>query len=325
MPDQLERSLREALSHRAAQLDPDSIARLRAIDYHPRQRQLRMLPAIGALGAAGTAGAIAAVVTLGSSAAPAFAGWQPTPTSPAPGQLAQATQACGQDLGSPVLTDSRGPYTASIYADSTTSDVCLSGNGVSMSSSSTSVAPTSVAAGQIDLAGGGTRDSAGNALTLVDGRIGAGVTAVTIERNDGSSVQATVANGWYLAWWPGAVAATNAEVTTASGTSTVAVPSAPALPAPVCPSGAHCAAGYSYGGSRGTHSGGQSTTAVNVGGMPQSSAQPSTPSMGAPQLRRRRQPAAAPPPRPPPRRRARPSSSAGAAGGPAPDWGRIAS
>jgi hypothetical protein len=247
MPDQLEQSLREALSQRAAQLDPDSIARLRAIDYHPRRRRIGRLPAIGALGATGIAAAVAAIVTLGSSAAPAFAGWQSTPTTPAPGQLAQAAQACGQDLGSPVLTDSRGPYTASIYADSTTSDVCLSGNGVSMASRSTTRAPVSVAAGHIELDGGGTRDGAGNALTLVDGRTGAGVTAVTIERSDGSSVQATVTNGWYLAWWPGTVAARNAEITTASGTSTVALPSTPALPTPGCPSGAHCAAGYSFG------------------------------------------------------------------------------
>ena len=266
MPDQLEQRLREALSQRAAQLDPDSIARLSAIDYRPRRRRIRKLPAIGALGATGLAAAVAAIVTLGSSAAPAFAGWQSTPTTPAPGQLAQAVQACGQDLGSPVLTDSRGPYTASIYADSTTSDVCLSGNGVSMSSSSTSAAPASVAAGQIQTGGSGTRDSAGNALTLVDGRTGAGVTAVTIKRSDGNSVQATVANGWYLAWWPGTVAATNAQVTTASGTSTVAFPSTPALTAPTCPSGAHCAAGYSFGTSSGTHSSAsQSTTTVHGG------------------------------------------------------------
>jgi hypothetical protein len=198
MPDQLEQSLRDALSQRAGQLDPDSIARLRAIDYHPRRRRIGKLPAIGALGATGVAAAAAAIVTLASSAAPAFAGWQPTPSSPAPGQLAQAVQACGQDLGSPVLADSRGPYTASIYADSSTSDVCLSGNGVSMSSRSTSVAPASVAAGQIQVGGGGTRDAAGNALTVVEGRTGAGVAAVTIERSDGSSVPASVASGWYL-------------------------------------------------------------------------------------------------------------------------------
>jgi hypothetical protein len=259
MPDQLEQSLRDALAQHATQLDPDSIARLRAIDYHPRRRRIRKLPAIGALGATGLA-AVAAIVTLGSSAAPAFAGWEPTPGAPTPGQLAQAGQACGQDLGSPVLTDSRGPYTASIYANSTTSDRCLSGNGISMSSSSTSAAPVSVAPGQIELGGGGTRDSAGDALTLVDGRTGAGVAAVTIERSDGSSVQATVAGGWYLAWWPGTVAATNAEVTAASGTSTVAFPATPASPAPACPTGAHCGFSYSYGSGGGTSSAGQSTT-----------------------------------------------------------------
>jgi hypothetical protein len=140
-----------------------------------------------------------------------------------------------------------------------------------MSSRATSVAPASIAAGQIELDGGGTRDSAGDALTLVDGRIGAGVTAVTIKRSDGSSVQATVANGWYLAWWPGTVTATSADITTASGTSAMAFPSTPALPAPHCPSGAHCAAGYSFGSSGGSASGGgaaparRSTTAVNMG------------------------------------------------------------
>jgi hypothetical protein len=223
MPDQLEQSLREVLTQHAAQLDPNSIARLRAVDFHPRRRRLRSLPALGALGATGIAGTVAAIVTLGSSTAPAFAGWRSKPTTPAPGQLAQAAQDCGQGLGSPVLSDSRGPYTASIYADSTTTDVCLSGN-VLMSSSSTSAAPASVAAGRVELLGSGRRDAAGDVLTLVDGRTGAGVTAVTIERSDGSLVQATVSNGWYLAWWPGTAAATNAEITTASGTTTVAFP-----------------------------------------------------------------------------------------------------
>ena len=55
MSDQLEPRLREALSQRAAQLDPDSIARLRAIDYHPRRRRISRLPAISALGATGVA------------------------------------------------------------------------------------------------------------------------------------------------------------------------------------------------------------------------------------------------------------------------------
>jgi hypothetical protein len=36
MPDHIEQNLRAALSQHAAQLDPDAITRLRAIDYHPR-------------------------------------------------------------------------------------------------------------------------------------------------------------------------------------------------------------------------------------------------------------------------------------------------
>jgi hypothetical protein len=260
MADQFEQNLREVLSHRAGRFDHDSIARLRAIDYRPPRRPMRSWPTVGVVGVGGTA-AVAAAIALVSGATSAFAGWRAAPTPPRPGQLAQADQACGADLGTPVLTDTRGPYTAAIYASSTTSDLCLSGNGVSMSSSFTSAAPVNVAAGQIHPGGGGMRDSAGNALTLVDGRTGAGVTAVTIELRDGSSVQATVAGGWYLAWWPGSVAATNAQVTSSSGTSTVAFPSTPALQAPDCPVDAHCRSGYSFDSANGEASGaGQSTS-----------------------------------------------------------------
>jgi hypothetical protein len=266
MSDQLEQDLRDVLHQHAAQLDPDTIARLRAIDYHPRRRRVSRLPAIGAAGVTGTAAAIAAIVTLGSSAAPAFAGWQSTPTRPTPGQLAKALRACEQDHGSPVLSDARGPYTASIYADSTKSEVCLSGNGISLSSAFSSAAPATIAPDQIELAGVGTRDSAGNALTLVDGRTGADVTAVMIGRSDGRSVQATVGHGWYLAWWPGTSTPTKAKITTASGSSTVSYPSTHALTAPVCPSGTHCAGGYSFNSAGGRSSGGQSATAVHVGG-----------------------------------------------------------
>lgn len=275
MTDQLEHRLREALSQRAAERDPDSIARLRAVDYHPRRSRLRRLPALGALSLGGAAAAIGGFTVFGSSAAPAFAGWRAAPTTPAPGQLAQAASACGQGLGNPVITDSRGPYTASIYANSTTTDVCLTGNGVSLSARSRSAAPSSVAAGQIQPGGLGTRDTADDSLTLVDGRIGSGVTGVTVERTDGSSVQATVENGWYLAWWPGTVGPTKAEVTTASGTNTVAFPVAPTS-VPPCPAGARCAAGYSYSGASGASgsesgSGSQRSTTIDQGGSASSS------------------------------------------------------
>jgi hypothetical protein len=151
-----------------------------------------------------------------------------------------------------VLTDTRGPYTASVYADATSSHTCLQGGSLSIASSNSGPNQADVPAGQVQLTGSGMKNSSGQALTLVDGRIGAGVTAVTIDRSDGSSVQATVSGGWYLAWWPGTVPATTADVTTTTGTVTERLPSTPQGPArPGCPAGLHCSSGYSFGSARG--------------------------------------------------------------------------
>ena len=110
------------------------------------------------------------------------------------------------------------------------------------------------------------RDSSGDALTLVYGRVGDGVTVVTVDRSDGTSVQATVTNGWYLAWWPGSAAAKTAAVTSASGTADQSFPPAPSLSAPSCPAGNGCAGGYAFNsaGSGGATGGsGQGQTVVH--------------------------------------------------------------
>jgi hypothetical protein len=266
MSDLLEQNLRDTLSERAAQIDPAASARLRAIEYHPRRRWVPALPAVGALGVSGTAVAAIAAVTLGSSAAPAFAGWTPRPTSPAAGQLAAAEQACSTNLGTPVLTDTRGPYTVSIYADATSNHTCLEGGSLSIASASSGPSAADVPAGQVQLAGSGVENSSGQALTLVEGRIGAGVTSVTIDRSDGSSVLATVSGGWYLAWWPGTAHATTADVTSTSGTVTEHFPSTPQGPASAsCPAGAHCSSGYGFG-SAGAGSAGETQMSVHGGG-----------------------------------------------------------
>jgi hypothetical protein len=130
----------------------------------------------------------------------------------------------------------------SVYANGST---CVDGNGITISSSSGG-GTSATAPGEIELNGAGQSDSDGHALTMVDGRIGAGVTGVTIARSDGTSVQATVKNGWYLAWWPGTEHATTAQVTSATGTSAQAFPTGPDRPTPSCPAGAHCASGYGF-------------------------------------------------------------------------------
>jgi hypothetical protein len=55
--------------------------------------------------------------------------------------------------------------------------------------------------------------------TFIDGRVANGVTGVTLVLSDGTDVVSTVADGWFVAWWPGDTAdATSAQVTKASGT-----------------------------------------------------------------------------------------------------------
>jgi hypothetical protein len=258
MSDLLEQDLRGALADRAALITPEASARLRAVDYRPRSRWLPSRPALGALGVTAAAAAAAAAILLGSSAAPAFAGWTASPTAPVPGQLAAAEQVCGTGAGTPVLTDTRGPYTASIYADGST---CVAGNGITISSSRAGGGTSSIPAGTIELNGAGESDSEGHALTMVYGPIGAGVAGVTITRSDGSSVQATVKNGWYLAWWPGTERAVTAHVTSASATSTQSFPTGPNRPSPACPAGAQCASGYGFR-SPPAHSAGRSTVRI---------------------------------------------------------------
>jgi hypothetical protein len=60
----------------------------------------------------------------------------------------------------------------------------------------------------------------GQAYTVAEGSVGAGVTAATLVLSDGSDVVTTTGNGLFLAWWPGSAVVTSATVTTATGTTT---------------------------------------------------------------------------------------------------------
>jgi hypothetical protein len=60
--------------------------------------------------------------------------------------------------------------------------------------------------------------SADGPYTFIDGRVANGVTGTTLVLKDGQNIVATVADGWFVAWWPGSSDATSAQVTKASGT-----------------------------------------------------------------------------------------------------------
>lgn len=60
--------------------------------------------------------------------------------------------------------------------------------------------------------------------TFIDGRVANGVSGVTLVMDDGQDVVATVADGWFVAWWPGSTAdASSVQVTKTSGTTSEAL------------------------------------------------------------------------------------------------------
>jgi hypothetical protein len=84
---------------------------------------------------------------------------------------------------------------------------------------------------------------------------------VTLVLDDGTNVQATVGNGWFLAWWPGGHGVKDALLTTPNGVSTQTI----SLPqAPPCPPGSACS-----GGGSGVGAGGPVTGSAGGGGAAQ--------------------------------------------------------
>jgi hypothetical protein len=132
-----------------------------------------------------------------------------------------------------VIVDTRGPFTALLYeaAGGSAQASCFSGptpsqTGIGMGYGGPR--PT-VAEGQIAVTSFGSRvappapgEQVGDQQQYEDleGRTGAGVSAVTLTLSDGSHVEASVANGWFLAWWPGVRRALGAEVRTAGASRT---------------------------------------------------------------------------------------------------------
>ncbi len=274
MTEQLEAEVRAALHDHAGHVPAATVARLTHVDYHPRSRRLRPRLAIGGLaGAAGTAGAVAAVISLTAGATSAFAGWSATPTPPKPGQLAAASADCqtrSPIAGLPLeLTDTRGPFTFSIYADSQSSASCIKGPSFTAVSGNTSSAPIDVAAGQILLSSEHMTTTGGDAYSFADGRAGDGVSAVTLVLADGTDVQTTVENGWFVAWWPSAQNVKSAELTTPSGTTTE--PANSSRPRVSC-GPAHCSSsgfgGVASSGSGGGAGGGRSMSEVQGSSAP---------------------------------------------------------
>jgi hypothetical protein len=306
MTEQLEADLREALSRCASGIPSDAGARLRAIDYHPRRSRISPRLKVGTLaGAAVTTGTVLSVVILGG-ASPAFAGWTASPTAASASQTTSADASCQAQLaslaalsgsadGTPwtaVATDVRGPFTLVVYQDGSSDATCLSGPSLTaVSTSSGSRASESVsgsASGTGDgsglssisrVAGSGSDgieqatvahldSTSDGAYTVIDGQLDADVTGVTLVRSDGEDIQASAGSGWFVAWWPGSLDATSAEITTPGGvtTETLNTPAQPPLPSGSgsgsCDQNSPTGATTCSGASGGSGTGGASTGSV---------------------------------------------------------------
>jgi hypothetical protein len=219
------------------------------ITVHRRHRRRGGL-AVG--GGALVVGGVATVVLVlaGPGTTNAFAAWTSSPTTPAPGQVSSAEATCEAGAASPPpglpsgatqvsLVDTRGPFTLVLFGANTSTSgalLCVSGPSVNSSaqvnsqmSESFGSQPVLPEAGQIavDRLRAESANN-GQAYTVAEGSVGAGVTAATLVLSDGSDVVTTTGNGLFLAWWPGSAGVTSATVTTATGTTTQPI-SSPAL------------------------------------------------------------------------------------------------
>jgi hypothetical protein len=256
MTTALESDIRDALTSASTSLDLSAaLTRVGAANYRPRRLTLARRLSLGGVAGSATAGTVVAVVLLGG-AQPAFAGWTASPTTPTGAQSSAAGESCQSSLASsplaqqagggtwqPEATDVRGPFTVSSYENNGVDATCFTGPGftvVNASSGNEHSASVSVsrsgpsdgstggqsAASISTLSGGDIEQlsvahltsSADGDYTLVDGQVSPAVTGVTLIETDGTSVVATVANGWVLAWWPSDGGVASATVTTPGGT-----------------------------------------------------------------------------------------------------------
>jgi hypothetical protein len=256
MDTEIEHEVRLALAARAAELPSDASSRLLGADYRPRSGIQR--PALAVAGAAALAGAVVAVslVDLGTDTPRAFAGWSATPTVQSGDRARKAQEGCVARLPTSagieharktasgphkpwpipsitagswhaVVVDTRGPYTVILFeaAHGAAELSCFSGREpmrVSLGGSFATHSPPPVPAGRLSVVSSGSHttspDEGSQHFSQLVGRIGPTVTGVTLRLRSGARVTASLANGWFLAWWPGTQRGSATEVTTSAAT-----------------------------------------------------------------------------------------------------------
>jgi hypothetical protein len=253
MDSQIEHELRLALAARAAELPSDASKGLLVADYRPRSGLERPALAVGGVAAVVGAVVAASLVGLGTDTPRAFAGWSATPSAHSDNHVRQVQEACSLRLPTSagiehaqetasgpkkpwpipriaaggwhaVVFDIRGPYTMILFtaAHGAAELSCFSGRQpASFGGSFATRPPPPVPAGHVTIVSSGSTSTppaeGSQHFSEVVGRTGPGVTGVTLTLRNGTRVTASLANGWFLAWWPGTQRGTATNVTTSKG------------------------------------------------------------------------------------------------------------
>jgi hypothetical protein len=156
--------------------------------------------------------------------------WSDRPLAPSPDLATRATDpnstcSAGHD-GLPVrilLQDRRTEATAAfLVAGATTFGSCLVTSAGGGSGGGSGPLPGPMTRPLTIDANGGGGVGAGDAREL-GGRVDPKASSVVIELADGRSVVASLANGYWLAWWPGSVPAEHVVATDGAGTEVASV------------------------------------------------------------------------------------------------------
>ncbi len=212
-------------------------AERRQLEPSPERRSLASRRRLLALAAAGPATVIViAVLIIQSLAAPpeAFAGWTAVPSAPDPASAAVVEHECRKFLpeaaqlsdermfneeqrhrmeavGNPatlplVAQDRRGEVTLALFTDGHLYADCT----IRTSGRGSAAIGIGWFEGEPDravrLVGGVKAEGSDDVPPMhsVIGQVGPDVASVVIERSEGEPVTATVADGYFLAWWPSA-------------------------------------------------------------------------------------------------------------------------
>lgn len=203
--------------------DPAILATILATPLPARRRRLLVLSVASLAAAAAVAVAIPVTGFLGTDGA-AYASWTADPASLSVTERSAADDACrdhGLDMSAPEfrLAERRGDWVVLLYAGARGSDPVVAGCMAHVPPGSTDVDDVDLGwvggQGAVPTGGqftdGGMMQFGGASLlgrdrptvSLIQGDVGSDVSALTIHTVDGRDVVATVADGHYVAWWPG--------------------------------------------------------------------------------------------------------------------------